>query len=499
MSRHVPFFLSTFSVAERPKGLSDFTWRLMLADERRSAARSQKLIVFLIATLVPLFSVLDFFAYPELFRSFFLLRIFCVAVTLGVFAVMITDFGKAYFRAFTVLLPLIPAFFISLMILLAQDPGTSYYAGLTLCIVAIGFVFHWTYGEAFVCAVAIAAMYFAASAPAIINGMDSRTAAGFINNCIFIGAKGFVIVIGCYAHHQFRIQNFITIQKSRTQQVALRRQKKEIEQTMADLAETESQLYQSEKMASLGQLSAGVIHEIGNPLNYSNQALFLLRRLVGEREKDDPVVEAIDDIGDSIDRMKEIVRELREFSHKSSEVKIEFPVRESVRVAVRMLGKEIYDSGVVLETKVCPDLRMEGVKNQITQVFVNLIHNAIQALGKKEFSAGESPRIEVTARSVGTKIEVAVRDNGPGISPEHLKQIFDPFFTTKEVGEGTGLGLSISFRIIESHGGTLRVDSRLGDFTEFVLSLPEPARSTGSHHLPEHQYPEVRPHETPVS
>ncbi|MDF1862693.1 MAG: ATP-binding protein [Verrucomicrobiales bacterium] len=480
-----PLPIPSISELKRPDGLTTFAWKMMLAEERLITRKNQRLITLLIVSLVPLFSVLDYFAYPEYFTEFLQLRILCVVVTLVAYAAMITPFGRRYYRGFTVLLPLIPAFFISAMILVSQDPGTPYYAGLTLCIVAIGFVFHWTYREAFFATVAIAVMYFVASSPAILNGMDPRTAAGFVNNCIFIAAKGVVIVLGCLAHYRYRVGNFIVLDRSRKQQIALRKQKREIEKTFLELKETEGKLIQSEKMASLGQLSAGVIHEIGNPLNYSNQALFLLRRLLVRENENEEVKEAMNDIQDSIERMKAIVKELREFSHKSSEVQIEYPVSQSVEVALRMLGKEIEDSEVSVTSQVSEELRIDGVKNQITQVLINLVHNSIQALDKAEMSGPK--RVDITGKKTGDRIEITIRDNGPGIGEDAKKQIFDPFFTTKEVGEGTGLGLSISFRIIESHGGELRVDSAPGDFTEFTIVLPLTENESGTeenfHHL----------------
>ena len=462
--------MQAFSGAKAPKGLSLPAYKRMLAEERRGTLKNQQLVAMLIVTMVPLFSVLDYFSYPELFSLFLVLRFLCVAVTLILLGLMKSPLGKRFYRGFTLILPLIPAFFISLMIVFSQDPATPYYAGLTLCIVAIGFVFHWTYQEAFFAAVFIAVMYLVSSAPAVVNGMDSRTAAGFVNNSIFIAAKGVVIVLGCHAHHVFRIQNHILRERARNQKLFLAEQKRELEETLKDLRETEMELIQSEKMASLGQLSAGVIHEIGNPLNYSNQALFLLRRLLQKKESSE-LLEAVEDIQDSIDRMKEIVKELREFSHKSSELHIEFDVVESIDAALRMLNKEIEDAGIQLKGVVGRSIRVEGVKNQLTQVIINLIHNSIHAL---EASNDVADR-EISIRVVEAEdyIDIFVRDNGPGISCDAQKNIFDPFYTTKEVGEGTGLGLSICFRIIEGHRGNLSVKSVEGEFSEFRIRLPK--------------------------
>ncbi len=481
------------SVENSTDGLSPFVWKMMHVDERRVTTKNQKLIMMLIVVLVPMFSILDFFAYPEFFTEFLYLRLSCVLCTLLCYAGSQTEIGKRFYRASTVLLPLIPAFFISLMIMVSRDPATPYYAGLTLCIVAIGFVFHWTYIEALFSVVSIAGMYFLASSPGLLLGMDSRTAAGFVNNCIFISATGVVIVLGCLAHHRFRVQNYQVRDRFRRQQVMLQKQQEEMKNTLSELRQTENELIQSEKMASLGQLSAGVIHEIGNPLNYSNQALFLLRKLLRDHEEGSHVREAIDDIQYSFDSMKTIVSELREFSHKSSEIRMDFKFIDSVNVAMRMLGKEISDSKVEIDVQIDPALRIDAVKNQITQVIVNLLHNSIQALASVENSKGDGS-IRIFGRTAEENVELTILDNGPGIDPEHCKQLFDPFFTTKQPGEGTGLGLSICYRIIESHGGKISVCSEPGKFTKFVISLPIvddetcAIESTVSHAIPSKQY-----------
>jgi two-component system sensor histidine kinase PhcS len=262
-------------------------------------------------------------------------------------------------------------------------------------------------------------------------------------------------------------------ERLRQKKLALRANALELKQTLLDLEETEGLLIQSGKMASLGQLSASVIHEIGNPLNHSNQALFLLRRRLKQQPEDEMINEAVVDIQDSIDRMKDIVRDLREFSHKRSELLISFPVLESIEVALRMLGKEISDTGIEVIVSVSPGARIEGVKNQVSQVFINLVHNAIQAMEKARTSSPR--RIVISAVESDESVTLSVRDNGPGISGEVIKQVFEPFFTTKEVGEGTGLGLSICFRIIEAHRGTIQVNSDGQSYTEFCVSLPRSA------------------------
>lgn len=464
--------------------LSDVGWKLLIAEDRRLILKNLRLICVLAALLVPLFSIVDLFAYPEHMYLFCWFRVICSAIILGILAVVNSRYGKKYFRVLTVILPLVPAAFISGMIFVAQDPATPYYAGLSLCIVAIGFLFHWTYREAFIVCTTVLLFYLVSCSTALILGMDSATAAGFTSNALFLTAKGFVIVCGSVAHHNIRVQEFKGREKMRLQKIALRQNAAKLKETVDELNHTEHQLIQSEKMASLGQLSAGVIHEIGNPLNYSNQALFLLRRRLQRQAADGQMMEAVDDIQDSIDRMKDIVTELREFSHKSSEVQIEFNLREPVDVALRMLGAEIAETSTKVSVLMEDNLKVEGVKNQITQVCINLIHNSIQAMMKADLD-GKS-EIEIRGVIDGGQVILLVRDNGPGISEKNRKEVFDPFFTTKEAGEGTGLGLSICFRIIEAHRGTLEVNSKLGEFTEFIISLPSTPifKNRSEHQLP---------------
>lgn len=475
----------------RPVGLSEFAWRLMQAEDRRFTLHNLKLIAVMAAAMILVFAVLDHFAYPEHVTLFTALRWTCASLTMVILLMIRSRMGKRFFRFFTVLLPLIPAYFVSATIFLTKDPASDYYAGLSLCIAATGFLFHWTYREAFVVSGSVLILYLVACSPAIALGMNGRMAAGLFSNLIFLIATGVVVVAGSLARDRIRAEEFKGRDRLRQKKIALRANAKELEKTLNDLKETENQLIQSGKMSSLGQLSAGMIHEIGNPLNHSNQALFLIKRRLKDHPEDGTINEAVDDIQDSIDRMKDLVKELREFSHKRSEVLIEFPAREVIDVARRMLRKELSDTSTTLEVKIGPHLRIEGVKNQLVQVFVNLIHNAIQAMYKAR--TGRANLIVISASTEEDRVIISVRDNGPGIPDSLRSRIFDPFFTTKEVGEGTGLGLSICFRIIEAHRGTIQVVSDGQSFCDFRLNLPctiflsKPSvETTASHHTSSH-------------
>lgn len=459
----------------------------MQAEDRKIAMQNLNLIAAFAAGMVSFFAILDQFIYPEFIKLFAGFRWVCVGIVMMFLLMIRSSLGKRYFRLLSVIIPLVPAYFVAMTIFVSQDPASIYYAGLALCIIASGYLFPWSWREAFAVSGLVLLGYLVACAPAIRQGLDQQSGTGLFSNLVFLVATGTVVVLASHTNHRRRVQEHLRRERLRVKRTLLRNTARSLRNTLDELEETEAQLVQSGKMASLGQLSAGVIHEIGNPLNHANQALFILRRRLRQFPEDMVVNDSMTDIQDSIERMKEIVRDLREFSHKQREVPVDFPVLESVEAAVRILGMEFDEHAVGLEIQVPPGAVVKGIKNPLSQVFINLLHNSVQALAKSD--TGRKPHILVSASSDGDRVVLSVRDNGPGISAENRARIFDPFFTTKVAGEGTGLGLSICFRIIESHRGTIQVDSDGATYTEFRIELPagDPEQLVArlaSHHLP---------------
>jgi signal transduction histidine kinase len=267
-----------------------------------------------------------------------------------------------------------------------------------------------------------------------------------------------------------RIRNLI---EARTFERKLARQNQILEATLQQLKDTETQLVQTEKLASLGRMSAGIIHEINNPLNFAKTAIYTLKQMsksMAEEERPD-YEDVLKDIQEGIDRVRTIVSDLRSFTHPNlvdfQEVKLE----KVLAAALRFVSHEWRDK-VELDKRVNEELIVWGNEHQLIQVAVNLLQNAFDALRKKEFKNGERPRVTIEAAAQGSHALVKVRDNGMGISAENIGKVFDPFFTTKDVGEGMGLGLSICYRIIQAHDGRIIVNSAPGEFTEFTLELP---------------------------
>lgn len=249
------------------------------------------------------------------------------------------------------------------------------------------------------------------------------------------------------------------------------RKSEELGIALAELQESESMLVQAEKLSSLGQMSAGIIHEINNPLNYAKTNLYSLRtfaKLLPPEEKDD-FVEITTDVEEGLERVVQIVKDLRGFAVKDRTQFSDVNLAEVVAASSRLLGNRLTKVRFSLEI---PDhIHVNGNSNQLCQVFVNFLQNSLDALKdvERENEEGEI-RIELSMSS--DWISLHFHDNGCGISDENQQKIFDPFYSSKEIGQGMGLGLSICYRILDEHGVKIEIESSVGKGTHFTLSFP---------------------------
>jgi signal transduction histidine kinase len=276
----------------------------------------------------------------------------------------------------------------------------------------------------------------------------------------------------------------------------------ELAKSLEDLRSTQDRLVQTQKLASLGQLTAGIAHEIKNPLNFVNNFSGVSSELIDElqealkdvslnEKRRDEITELMQSLRGNLDKVvqhgkradgivKNMLLHSREGSGEHRVVDINALVEESLNLAYHGARAEKPGFNITLERSLDPTAgEVDVFPQDITRVLLNLISNGFYAATKRKAQTGNDsyePILAASTRGLGDQVEIRIRDNGTGIPPVVKEKIFNPFFTTKPAGEGTGLGLSISHDIIvKQHGGTIEVDTQTGEFTEFRITLPRAA------------------------
>jgi len=270
------------------------------------------------------------------------------------------------------------------------------------------------------------------------------------------------------------------------------------ETALRDLQAAQDRLVQTQKLASLGQLTAGIAHEIKNPLNFVNnfssvsaELIDELREILGKVKTDAKTLVEITELTNTLrnnlekvvqhgKRADSIVKNMllhsREGSGEHRPVEINAIIDESLNLAYHGARAEKPGFNITLERDFDLAVGVADIYPQeITRVLLNLISNGFYAATQRGRAAGNGfePSLKAVTRNLGDRVEVRIRDNGAGIPPDIREKIFNPFFTTKPAGEGTGLGLSMSHDIVvKQHGGTIEVVTEPGSFTEFIITLP---------------------------
>jgi two-component system, NtrC family, sensor kinase len=265
----------------------------------------------------------------------------------------------------------------------------------------------------------------------------------------------------------------------------------ELNQSLTHLKQTQSQLIQSEKMASLGELTAGIAHEIQNPLNFVNNFSEVNKEMIDEATEEinnrnyDEVKNILNDIKENSEKINHhgkradaIVKGMLEHSRKSSGQKeptdINALADEYLRLSYHGLRAKDKSFNATLKTDFDSSIgRINIIPQDIGRVLLNLFNNAFYAVAeKKKQQPDYEPAVSISTKKIDDKVEIKVTDNGNGIPQNIVDKIFQPFFTTKPTGSGTGLGLSLSYDIIKAHGGTLKVESKENEESEFIIQLP---------------------------
>jgi signal transduction histidine kinase len=277
---------------------------------------------------------------------------------------------------------------------------------------------------------------------------------------------------------------------------------RELAKSLEELRTAQDRLVQTEKLASLGQLTAGIAHEIKNPLNFVNNFSAISVELIDElrdalaganldsklrgeiSEIEDMLQGNLDKVVQHGKRADSIVKNMllhsRQGSQEHRPVDINAIVEESLNLAYHGARAEKQGFNITLERSLDPTAgEIDVFPQEITRVLLNLISNGFYAATKRKAEANGGnyePILAAATKNLGDSVEIRIRDNGTGIPPEVKEKMFSPFFTTKPAGEGTGLGLSLSYDIIvKQHGGSIEVDTQPSEFTEFRIVLPRGA------------------------
>jgi two-component system NtrC family sensor kinase len=244
----------------------------------------------------------------------------------------------------------------------------------------------------------------------------------------------------------------------------------QVEARTVELREAHEQLVRTEKLSSLGKLSASIAHEINNPLAGILTFAKLVSRTLAEGPPDDARRAALQRnlalIERETQRCSTIVKNLLDFARERPMQPRSLDPRAPLDEALSLVENQLKTHGIAIERELAAVPEVVADFGQLRQAFVNIAFNACEAMG-------DAGRLRVATRPIGDAVEVVIEDTGPGIPPERLSKIFDPFFTTKE--KGTGLGLSVVYGIVERHGGTIAVDSEVGRGTAFTIRLPTSA------------------------
>lgn len=431
----------------------------------RAALREQLLFYSRVTCVVTIFLTLggvglDRAFYPSHVREFAWAR---VGAALFVGLVLLSysqPWGRRNIRPLTYLWLFVPQAMICWMIYHTDGEQSIYFVGLTFALSGIGFFLPLSIAEALAFGGATLVGYGLACA---------LRPGGIQNSSAWLGSSTFIlfytvicVVIAIYSDKwrwlSFQLKTEVDEKNA------------ELKETNRALAEVKGQLIQREKMAALGTLSAGLLHEVNNPVNYSLMAINMALMDPAAAQSAD-LKESLTDAHEGMQRVQNIVSDLKTFAYQKpgDDSQRLFLLEKAIQSALRLTSFEL--KGVEVAMALPQDTHVMGDEPAIIGVLINLLSNAALAL----VNAGrEQPRISMRGEHRSGRLWLAVRDNGTGIAPENISRVLEPFFTTRDVGAGLGLGLSVSYGIIQRHAGLLSVTSEFGAWTEFSFDLATP-------------------------
>ncbi len=405
---------------------------------------------------------LDYGLYPQFQYLFGGARLIVSLIILGVIFALGTQWGRDKVEWLAFIWLLLPQIMITWMIGVADGAVSMYSIGLYLAIFASSIALPFTLWHN----IALSLITFVLYVTACYFHPESFVLRGnFVVNTLLLL---FVIAISAVCTLYNERARFMLLRLK----AELAKKNFDLEETNKNLADIKGQMMQQEKMAAIGTLSSGLLHEVNNPVNYCLMAINLALEEPAAKASA-TLKECLDDAKQGMQRIQNIVSDLKTFAYRPAEGVQEgqvFLFEKAAHSALRLIGHET--KGININCDLPPDTLVCGDEAAVIGVLVNLLGNAALALRSANRT---DPAINLSAEWKDGRLFVTVRDNGPGISPGNIARIFEPFFTTREIGKGLGLGLSISYGVIERHGGKLIAESILGEWTKMTFDLPRAA------------------------
>lgn len=427
-----------------------------LADFRLAFSRGG---AYTAIVLVLLGMGLDYGQYPEWQVPFAVARIVVSMLIAGIVVVLYSQHGRRLAPWLTLSWLLLPQLMIAWMIWETDGVASPYYVGLNLAIFASGIALPFGLWQN----VVFGGLSYLCYLVACMLHPDGLHPIGtFIVNSLFVLFAGAASAVYTYFNEKGRFQLFRLKEE-------LAHKNDELARINENLAQIKGQLLQQEKMAAVGTLAAGLLHEVNNPVNFCLMAIEIALE-EPEAKESASLQECLIDARQGMQRIQHIVSDLKIFAYRQPGAEVEgrpFLFEKALDSASRLTAHEL--RGVRMTRELPPDTLVFGDEAAIIGVLINLFSNAALAMRK---AGTPAPAIHTTVVWRDGRLHVNVRDNGPGIPSENLARVFEPFFTTREVGQGLGLGLSISYAVIERHGGVLFAESELGQWAAFSFDLP---------------------------
>ena len=459
---------------------SDHTVKQLFKISEEQAIKVNCWRAAIIGAVFMLFGVsLDFVVYPEtrFFWPLFWNRVITAALLLG-FGWLCKFANRDWISRLVVhTVAMLPIVSISIMIWQTNGVESTYWAGLNLVLMGATVLLRWGTMDSAINAILCIGVYFFAIYQHHLERFfllpfDKTFIPGY-----FIFVTGAIAATATYFYNGSRFREFClamevaaTNKELRNSNLQLAENIAELESANVKLKEQGSLLVQSEKLSSLGRMSAGIVHEVNNPLNYSKIAIHTLKSFKSsiDLEEQDDLLEVIADAEEGVVRVIGIISDLRSFTRGDTVHKEPIKVASFTESARKLASSILAD--IELTIDVDPAHEIEGNERQLCQLLVNFMQNSARAIDVKAARLGSfQGSISLSSESSDEGVSLVMRDNGCGISKEDIDRIFEPFFTKNDVGEGMGLGLSICHRILDQHNATISVESEVDEFTEFRI------------------------------